>query len=145
MRGRSLPGRSAVNFRVVLPEWRGSVHHGAVNSLDSSAPGTEARLAAAEGLDPNGLPSAEAFARLASELQGVDGVEETVDAVVQFAPQAVACSNASVVLITPRSQTRDHGGHGSAPGRVDLAVAYILARHASVAIAAATRRRGHKA
>jgi GAF domain-containing protein len=57
-------------------------------------------LGAAEGLDPDGLPSAEAFARLASELQGVGGVEETVDAVVQFAPQAVACRYAAVVLIT---------------------------------------------
>ncbi|MFC5263818.1 hypothetical protein ACFPJ1_17025 [Kribbella qitaiheensis] len=59
-----------------------------MNSVDNSARGTEARLAAAEVLDPNGLPSAKAFARLASELHGVDGVEETVDAVVQFAPQA---------------------------------------------------------
>jgi transcriptional regulator with GAF, ATPase, and Fis domain len=72
----------------------------AVNSVDNSAPGAEPRLAAAEGLDPDGLPSAEAFARLASELQDVDGVDETVDAVVQFAPQAVACTYASVVLIT---------------------------------------------
>jgi GAF domain-containing protein len=44
--------------------------------------------------------SAEDFARLAVELHDVDGVEETVDAVVQFALQAVRCDFASVVLIT---------------------------------------------
>ncbi|WP_405059256.1 GAF and ANTAR domain-containing protein [Kribbella sp. NBC_01505] len=43
--------------------------------------------------------SAEAFARLASELQTVDGIEETVEAVVQFALQALSCQFASVVLI----------------------------------------------
>ncbi|TDC23162.1 GAF and ANTAR domain-containing protein [Kribbella albertanoniae] len=43
--------------------------------------------------------SAEAFARLASELQTVDGIEETVEAVVQFALQALSCKFASVVLI----------------------------------------------
>ncbi|MFI5728808.1 GAF and ANTAR domain-containing protein [Kribbella sp. NPDC051587] len=44
--------------------------------------------------------SAEAFSRLAAELQAVDGIEETVEAVVQFALQAVWCQYASVVLIT---------------------------------------------
>lgn len=43
--------------------------------------------------------SAEAFGRLAAELQGADGVEQTVDTVVQFAVQAVWCQYASVVLI----------------------------------------------
>lgn len=45
-------------------------------------------------------PLAETFGRLASELFDLDGVEETVDAVVQFARQAVRCKHASVVLVT---------------------------------------------
>ncbi|MGW6278524.1 GAF and ANTAR domain-containing protein [Kribbella sp. NPDC055071] len=44
-------------------------------------------------------PLAETFGRFAIELSGLDGVEETVDAVVQFALQAVRCKQASVVLI----------------------------------------------
>jgi GAF domain-containing protein len=44
--------------------------------------------------------SAEAFGRLAAELQDVDGVEQTVDAVVQFALTAVWCQYASVVLVS---------------------------------------------
>ena len=44
--------------------------------------------------------SAEGFAKLAVELHDVDGVEETVEAVVQFALQAVRCDFASVVLIS---------------------------------------------
>ncbi|ADB31145.1 ANTAR domain protein with unknown sensor [Kribbella flavida DSM 17836] len=46
--------------------------------------------------------SAEAFGRLAAELQDADGVEQTVEAVVQYALQAVWCEYASVVLITKR-------------------------------------------
>lgn len=45
-------------------------------------------------------PLAETFGRLATELFDLDGVEETVDAVVQFARQAVRCKHATVVLIT---------------------------------------------
>ena len=41
---------------------------------------------------------ADAFARLAVELHGAAGMEETVDAVVQFALQAEACSYAGVTL-----------------------------------------------
>jgi GAF domain-containing protein len=43
---------------------------------------------------------AETFGRLALDLYDLDGVEETVDAVVQFARQAVWCKQASVVLIS---------------------------------------------
>jgi GAF domain-containing protein len=39
------------------------------------------------------------FAQFALELHDVDGVEETVEAVAQFALQAVGCTAASVVLI----------------------------------------------
>ncbi|TDD63396.1 ANTAR domain-containing protein [Kribbella antibiotica] len=45
------------------------------------------------------LKSAEAFSRLATELQEVDGIDKTVEAVVQFALHAVRCRYASVVLI----------------------------------------------
>ncbi|MDX6262709.1 MAG: hypothetical protein QOH84_4397 [Kribbellaceae bacterium] len=43
-------------------------------------------------------PTADAFARLAVELHDSDGVGETVDAVVQFALQALSCRYAGVVL-----------------------------------------------
>ncbi|MFG1813668.1 GAF and ANTAR domain-containing protein [Kribbella sp. NPDC049174] len=46
-----------------------------------------------------GRATAEIFGRLAVELHAVGGVEETVEAVVQFALQAVRCKYASVVLI----------------------------------------------
>lgn len=42
--------------------------------------------------------SADAFARLAIELHDAPGVEETVDAVVQFALQALNCTYAGVAL-----------------------------------------------
>jgi GAF domain-containing protein len=48
--------------------------------------------------------SADAFARLAIELHDAPGVEETVDAVVQFALQAVNCTYAGVTLYTRGSQ-----------------------------------------
>jgi GAF domain-containing protein len=44
--------------------------------------------------------SAEIFGRLALELHDLGSVDETVEAVVQFARQAVWCKQASVVLIT---------------------------------------------
>jgi GAF domain-containing protein len=44
--------------------------------------------------------SAEAFGRLAAELQDADGVEQTVETVVRFALRAVRCEHAAVVLIT---------------------------------------------
>ncbi|MGY4769155.1 GAF and ANTAR domain-containing protein [Kribbella sp. CWNU-51] len=48
--------------------------------------------------------SAEAFGKLALDLHDLEGVEETVEAVVQFARQAVRCKHASVVLVA-------HGRH----------------------------------
>ncbi|WBQ08707.1 GAF and ANTAR domain-containing protein [Kribbella sp. CA-293567] len=50
--------------------------------------------------EPVERAAAEAFALLASDLHEVDGVEETVEAVVQFALQAIKCTAASVVLVT---------------------------------------------
>jgi GAF domain-containing protein len=44
-------------------------------------------------------PLAETFGRFATELSGLAGVDETVEAVVQFALQAVQCKQASVVLV----------------------------------------------
>ena len=48
--------------------------------------------------------SADAFARLAIELHDAPGVEETVDAVVQFALQALNCTYAGVILYTRGSR-----------------------------------------
>jgi GAF domain-containing protein len=48
--------------------------------------------------------SADAFARLAIEMHDAPGVEETIDAVVQFALQALSCTYAGVALYTRGSQ-----------------------------------------
>jgi GAF domain-containing protein len=47
-----------------------------------------------------GATTADAFARLAMELHDAPGLEETVDAVVQFALQALSCTYAGVALYT---------------------------------------------
>jgi GAF domain-containing protein len=57
---------------------------------------SENRLRMAEIADE----AADVFARLAVELHGAGGVEETVEAVVQFALQALGCSYSGVVLHT---------------------------------------------
>jgi transcriptional regulator with GAF, ATPase, and Fis domain len=49
-------------------------------------------------IDPAGAGTAEAFARLAIELHGAAGLEETVEAVVQFALHALDCSHAGMAL-----------------------------------------------
>lgn len=48
--------------------------------------------------------SADAFAHLAIELHDAPGVEETIDAVVQFALQALSCTYAGVALYARGSQ-----------------------------------------
>ncbi|GAB2677866.1 GAF and ANTAR domain-containing protein [Kribbella swartbergensis] len=48
--------------------------------------------------------SADTFARLAIELHDAPGVEETIDAVVQFALQALSCTYAGVALYTRGSR-----------------------------------------
>jgi len=48
--------------------------------------------------------SADTFARLAIELHDATGVEETVDAVVQFALQALSCTYAGIALYTRGSR-----------------------------------------
>ncbi|MFF0338391.1 GAF and ANTAR domain-containing protein [Kribbella sp. NPDC004875] len=54
--------------------------------------------------EPDLANSADMFARLAIELHDAPGVEETVDAVVQFALQALNCTYAGVALYTRGSQ-----------------------------------------
>jgi GAF domain-containing protein len=54
--------------------------------------------------EPDVANSADTFARLAIELHDAPGVEETIDAVVQFALQAVNCTYAGVALYTRGSQ-----------------------------------------
>src|SRR5205809_130113 len=49
-------------------------------------------------IDPNQNGAASAFALLAVELHDAPGVEETVDAVVQFALQALNCTHAGVAF-----------------------------------------------
>jgi GAF domain-containing protein len=55
-------------------------------------------------IDPGQGDSATAFARLAVDLHEAGGVEETVDAVVQFALQALDCTYAGVALSTRGSR-----------------------------------------
>ena len=49
-------------------------------------------------INPAGSDAAETFAWLAVELHGAGGLEETVEAVVQFALQALDCSHAGIAL-----------------------------------------------
>jgi GAF domain-containing protein len=55
-------------------------------------------------LDLAGGDAAERFAQLAVELHDSDGVEDTVQAVVEFALQALDCSHAGAALIVSRGQ-----------------------------------------
>src|SRR5213595_42750 len=54
--------------------------------------------------EPDLAKSADTFARLAIELHDAPGVEETIDAVVQFAQQALNSTYAGVALYTRGSQ-----------------------------------------
>ncbi|MEU4193294.1 GAF and ANTAR domain-containing protein [Kribbella sp. NPDC026611] len=54
--------------------------------------------------EPDLAASADTFARLAIELHDAPGVDETVDAVVQFALQALNCTYAGVALYTRGSR-----------------------------------------
>jgi GAF domain-containing protein len=53
-------------------------------------------------LEPADRLSADTFAQLALEMHDAGGVEETIDAVVQFALQALNCTFAGVALYTAR-------------------------------------------
>ncbi|MFI6829511.1 GAF and ANTAR domain-containing protein [Kribbella sp. NPDC050241] len=55
-------------------------------------------------IDPDANDAAMAFARLAVELHDASGVDETVDAVVQFALHALNCTYAGVALYSRGSQ-----------------------------------------
>jgi len=55
-------------------------------------------------IDPDANEAAMTFARLAIELHDASGVDETVDAVVQFALQALNCTYAGVALYSRGSQ-----------------------------------------
>jgi transcriptional regulator with GAF, ATPase, and Fis domain len=71
------------------------------HSGDVGAHGAEVRLESeVVEFTPAELAAADAFAELATELHDSVGVEETVEAVVQFALQALTCSYAGVVLVT---------------------------------------------
>jgi GAF domain-containing protein len=66
--------------------------------------------------DPS--PTAETFAQLAMEMHEAEGVEETVQAVVDFALQALSCDYAGVAL-------RTTGGRPEVPAVTDPVVAEI--------------------
>jgi GAF domain-containing protein len=68
------------------------------HSSDEGAPGFEACLES-EVFNPAELSAADVFARLATELHDSDGVEETVEAVVEFAVRALNCNYAGVVFL----------------------------------------------
>ena len=55
-------------------------------------------------IDPSAEETADTFARLAIELHDASGVEETIDAVVEFALQALSCTYAGVALYTRGSR-----------------------------------------
>ena len=59
----------------------------------------EARAVAVSGGTAAGRAGADEFGHLAMELHDVEGVEETVEAVVQYAVHALQCSFAGVLLV----------------------------------------------
>jgi GAF domain-containing protein len=69
-------------------------------------------------LDPNASAQADMFAKLAVELHDAVGIGETVEAVVEFALQALGCSHAGVALYT-------RGGQPQIPAVTDPVVAEI--------------------
>jgi GAF domain-containing protein len=69
-------------------------------------------------IDLTGRAAAERFAQLALDLHDSDGTEETIDAVVNFALQALGCSHAGVALIV-------NGGRLQIPATTDPVVAEI--------------------
>jgi transcriptional regulator with GAF, ATPase, and Fis domain len=72
-------------------------------------------------LDPVDSAAADAFARLAVELHDASGVDETVEAVVQFALQALNCTYAGLAL-----STRGHGTEIAAVTNPLVADVYTL-------------------
>jgi GAF domain-containing protein len=71
-------------------------------------------------LDANTSETAERFAQLAVDLHDSEGLEETVEALVDFALQALDCSHAGVALIVS-------GGRLEIPAVTDPVVAEIYA------------------
>src|SRR5690242_12366863 len=71
-------------------------------------------------VDVSGSGAAHRFAQLALDLHGSGGMDETVDAVVQFALQALDCSHAGVALIV-------RNGKLQIPATTDPVVAEIYA------------------
>jgi GAF domain-containing protein len=71
-------------------------------------------------IDLTGSPGAERFAQLAVDLHDSGGMEETVQAVAEFALQALDCSHAGVALIV-------RGGRLEIPAATDPVVAEIYA------------------
>lgn len=82
------------------------MHHGGMDHAESrGARSTDASSERAlPTIDPAGGETADTFARLALELHDAGGIDETVEAVVQFALQALNCSFAGVVLHTRGSR-----------------------------------------
>jgi GAF domain-containing protein len=75
------------------------MHHiGVDRTNEAGAAGIEAYLEP-DAFNPAELSAADVFARLATELHDSDGVENTVDAVVEFALRALSCSHAGVVFV----------------------------------------------
>jgi GAF domain-containing protein len=109
-----LAGRDV--FRTIRPgsdsARPGDGHHREVPSTSSAE--------AAAALGCAGRATAERFAQLALELHESAGIEETVDAVVQFALQALDCSHAGVALIVA-------GRRLQVPAATDPVVAEIYA------------------
>ncbi len=96
-------------------------------------------MAGAE-VQPREVTSAERFAQVAMNLHDPGGMDETVDAVVGLALQALNCSHAGVALVVARRQLEIPAVTDPVVSEiypVQVAIAHILARHASVAVATA--------
>lgn len=84
--------------RPYLPNPDSPVHHMAMDQVSSASTAAVKPLVESFAVEDRGAFGADAFAQLALELHDADGMEETVDAVVQFALQAEACAYAGVAL-----------------------------------------------
>ena len=94
------------------------MHHMGVERInEAGATGTDVYLGS-DAFNPAELSAADVFAQLATELHDSDGVEQTVDAVVEFALRALSCDYAGVVFVA-------RGGRPEIAAVTDPAVATV--------------------
>jgi GAF domain-containing protein len=113
---RSRPDPSGLRDMAIHLHGRG-VERGMMSGMEDARPKVPVDADSFSAADSAAGASADGFAQLASELHGSEGVEETVETVVQFALQALNCSHAGVALA--------RRGQPEVPAATDPVVAQI--------------------